>query len=877
MFAHIQKAFSLPIIQGNEDASRRVKLLHIILLALIGITSFFVISSLFTHADPTPMLAMGTILISLWVSGLVLNRKGFYRPVGIVLTAVLWLLFTIISIFGGGISSPSMINYFLIILVAGLVISGRAGLIVAGINSITALVLYYTESNYILPDVQFPSTLSSTWALFVGHFLFTAILLSLASRTIKDAFTNLEREIAERRQTEKALQLSESTIRALLDALPDAIFRLDEDGTFLAFIPSTQFETIVPRTTFIGKNIREILPPALAQMTLENIKKTLKSKQMQTFEYELPSNTDESSNFESRMVLIDGHSVMAIIRDVTTRVRAQSEREILLRRMQRRNAQLHTAAEISKSCNTILNTELLLSQAVDLIREGFEFYYVGLFLVDEASQSAVLRAGTGEAGNRMLCEKHHLPLDERSMIGWCITHGKTRVAQQANHDEVRLPNPLLPDTRSEIAIPLSSRGRVIGALTIQDSNENAFSDEDITMVSNMVDQLAIAIDNANLFEATENEIRERKRVEQELQQERDFAVQVMNALGQGVTVTNQEGIFDYVNPAYATMVGLSQEEIIGKSPENFTHPDDIQILQDARQKRELGKVTSYQVRLVQPGGGFVHTLITGSPRYQSSENIGSIAVITNLTEHIRTQAEREALIKELEAKNAELERFTYTVSHDLKSPLITIRGFLGYLEGDAKTGNLERFQSDLRRIGEAALKMQQLLDELLELSRIGRLMNHPAWVPFNELASEAVDLVEGRLREAGVQVRIEKNMPEVNVDRARLLEVLQNLVDNAAKFMGDQPEPKIEIGSREIGQEMAFYVKDNGIGIEPQYHERVFGLFNKLDPQTNGTGVGLALVKRIIEVHNGRIWIESDGGGKGTTFWFTLAAPNEVK
>jgi PAS domain S-box-containing protein len=350
---------------------------------------------------------------------------------------------------------------------------------------------------------------------------------------------------------------------------------------------------------------------------------------------------------------------------------------------------------------------MLLTQAVALIREGFDLYYVGLFLLDEAGQSAVLRAGTGEAGSKMVSEKHHLHLDEKSMIGWCITHGQTRVAQQANHDEVRLPNPLLPDTRSEMAIPLISRGRAIGALTFQDVDENAFRDEDITMVSNMVDQLAIAIDNANLFEAAEKEIRERKKVELALQQERDFAVQVMNALGQGVTVTNREGVFEYVNPAYATMVGLSQEEIVGKSPENFTHPEDKIILQGALQKRRFGQVTSYQVRLVKPGGEIAHALITGSPRYQNSEILGSIAVITDLSEHIRIQAEREALIKELEAKNAELERFTYTVSHDLKSPLITIRGFLGYLEGDAKTGNIERFQSDLRRIGDAASKRSE--------------------------------------------------------------------------------------------------------------------------------------------------------------------------
>ncbi|MBK6645650.1 MAG: GHKL domain-containing protein [Anaerolineales bacterium] len=110
----------------------------------------------------------------------------------------------------------------------------------------------------------------------------------------------------------------------------------------------------------------------------------------------------------------------------------------------------------------------------------------------------------------------------------------------------------------------------------------------------------------------------------------------------------------------------------------------------------------------------------------------------------------------------------------------------------------------------------------------------------------------------------------ISGDRVRLMEVIQNLLENAVKFMGDQPAPAIRIGSfAGPGGEIIFFVEDNGIGIEPQYQERIFGLFNKLDTNTEGTGIGLALVKRIIEVHNGRIWLESQPG-RGSTFYFTL-------
>ncbi len=244
-----------------------------------------------------------------------------------------------------------------------------------------------------------------------------------------------------------------------------------------------------------------------------------------------------------------------------------------------------------------------------------------------------------------------------------------------------------------------------------------------------------------------------------------------------------------------------------------------------------------------------------------------------IKERQRNQVERENLIHELEEKNTELERFTYTVSHDLKSPLVTINGFLGYLEEDAASGNLERLRQDIHRIQEAVKKMQSLLDELLELSRIGRIMNPPQEIRFDHIVREALDNVQGQLDANHVSIEVGPNLPTVFGDYQRLKEVLQNLIDNATKFMGEQPVPVIEIGQRgEEAGHPVLYVKDNGIGIAPEYHDRIFNLFERLDTKTEGTGIGLAIVKRIIELHGGRIWIESQTG-KGTTFLFTLSYP----
>lgn len=232
---------------------------------------------------------------------------------------------------------------------------------------------------------------------------------------------------------------------------------------------------------------------------------------------------------------------------------------------------------------------------------------------------------------------------------------------------------------------------------------------------------------------------------------------------------------------------------------------------------------------------------------------------------------QEKLILELETKNAELERFTYTASHDLKSPLITIRGYLGYLEKDAYAGDFKRLKTDIQRITEATEKMHRLLSELLQLSRIGRVVNEPQETPFAEIVKEALKRVEGQLIEGQIKVEVESGLPVVFGDKERLVEVVQNFVDNACKFTKDQAQPIIQIGSEEKDNENILFVKDNGIGIKKEFHEKIFGLFDKLDPSSDGTGIGLALVKRIIEVHGGRVWVESDGQNKGTTFFFTLS------
>jgi len=185
---------------------------------------------------------------------------------------------------------------------------------------------------------------------------------------------------------------------------------------------------------------------------------------------------------------------------------------------------------------------------------------------------------------------------------------------------------------------------------------------------------------------------------------------------------------------------------------------------------------------------------------------------------------------------------------------------------------MESAATDMAKINLAADTMARLLEELLELSRIGRVVGEPVTCEIVEIARHAMQMVEARLIAQGIEIEID-DMPAVCGDKTRLIEIYQNLIENAIKFKGNQKVPRIHVGSKQQEGKTCFFVSDNGIGIADEYHARVFELFERLNLDVEGTGVGLTLVKRIVEVHGGEIWLESDGLNHGCTISFTLPGP----
>ena len=234
------------------------------------------------------------------------------------------------------------------------------------------------------------------------------------------------------------------------------------------------------------------------------------------------------------------------------------------------------------------------------------------------------------------------------------------------------------------------------------------------------------------------------------------------------------------------------------------------------------------------------------------------------------EAERRGLLARLEAINSEIERFTYLAFHDLRAPLITIKGFTGALKQDLEAGRRDEVRRDIERIEGAADTMDDILSDLLEFARIGRVRRPSEEVDLLQLVRQALVALDGLLREKDISVQVSPDLPTVHGDRVRLRQVFENLIENAAIYTAEHKQPVIEIGMMQDGGQQVIYVRDNGQGIDPRYHHRIFELFEKLDPGTRGPGIGLALARRIIEVHGGRIWVESEGQGRGSSFYFTL-------
>ena len=703
-----------------------------------------------------------------------------------------------------------------------------------------------------------------------------SLLISLLLFSITFFFVSRSKilavEIIRRQKEQEALSLSEQKYRTIMDQAVDALFLNDKTGHILDVNRKACQSLGYSREELLAMTIADIDPEAFRDGNPKLWDKVFAGEQ---FSFEINQLRKDGSTFPAEMEvglvrLPVGPAMLAIVRDITER-RAAEEKIKRLKNLYATLSQCNQAIVHSAS-----QEELFSTTCRNLVRlGGMQMAWIGL--TDPGTHMVRPVANFG-AGCEYL-QNIEISVDAATPfghgpVGSAIREQRPFWCQDFQYDPATAPwheRGAQVGWKASAALPLYRGGSVIGALTLYSGTKNVFDEE----VSNLLVEISMDISYSLDKIAGETE---RKQADKALQEsEKQFMnlsqqlEAILDHLPGLVFYKDKKNNYIRVNKYVALAHGKTKKDLEGKNLFDLYPKEDAEkYYQD-----DLAVINSGSAKLnieerweTAEGVKWLNT--SKIPFIAPSNEInGIIGISMDITE--RKQAE-----KELEARNDELTRFNYTVSHDLKSPLVTIKTFLGYLESDMAKADPERVAQDLGFIHTAADKMNNLLNELLAMSRVGRVVNPAVEAPLQDIVQEVLALVAGRITERGVRVQVTQEPVLLYGDRVRLVEVFQNLIDNAVKFMGEQSEPLIEIGAEEKNGLSFFFVRDNGMGIDTRYKDKLFGLFEKLNPDMEGTGLGLALVKRIIELHGGKIWFESEGQGKGACFWFTLPGKNPV-
>jgi len=332
----------------------------------------------------------------------------------------------------------------------------------------------------------------------------------------------------------------------------------------------------------------------------------------------------------------------------------------------------------------------------------------------------------------------------------------------------------------------------------------------------------------------------------------------------------------YSNPAFYKLAGYSGQEILGKDWSFLwgeqTNPNELKKLEEALDRREECEVL---LKVYRKNKNIFWSEVIISPVWDEQKQLRHYVVVlndvTDLIERGKMLEKQKAL---LQKANQELDRFVHTASHDLQAPLRAVSTFAQFLGRDYSDKLDQEGQENLTEILRGTQRMQRLIEDLLKLSRISRIQNPYEEANIREVVQEAWERIKPDASLFGIRLNVAESMPVVKCDRIKITEVFANLLDNAVKFSrhaSNESDSMIEVGCQDRGACYCFFVRDHGIGIPKEHHEDIFNMFKRLHSEKDykGTGAGLAILKRIIEDHEGSLWVESNRG-EGACFFFTI-------
>ena len=855
--------FSIPLSENKENHSETIKgILMGVALAVLMVLG--IILYLYRRAGMMGEIAVTGVGILPILAAFEIARRNHIEVAGSIISFTMTLMVTVLATIGQGIHDLAIMAYPGILLIASLILRRKITMILTALMITCCGWLVFGEMYHLFQPV-YPDPANARFFIIAAAVLvITSLIVQLLSDLVQKNLTATRLELLERKKVEKELREAETLYRALVEQTSVVVYRDQPNVEGATIYISPQVQSLLgysvdewSRNPVIWK---ELTHPEDRPRVVSGIVNYIATGEPAQVEYRMRTKDSRWKWVRDESVVIkDDHGkpvyVHGVLIDITERKEAEEklkQQEIIL------SAVAFTAQQLLKSSNWRSDIQSILARLGESTHASHVYIFENFPGADGTPYSSQRYEWVAE-GVQPDIEN---PVYQRTrlypppgMEDWFHLLSSGRPFYGSGRQYPRFWKRVFEPRglKTLLDVPIFVNGQWWGIIGFDDYvQEMPWSQAEIDALVAAAGNLGTAIER----QLTVNELK--------ISEEKFHLAFHHTYVAMAISRVSDHTLYD-VNQAFCKVTGYKREEALGKRAGQdlniWVYQEDRNFIINALEHDGYidEHKASFRRKNGETGTGLVSAVtisIDGEPCH-----LFSFYDISKI----------EELMNELRGKNEELQSFTYTVSHDLKAPLVTISGFLGYLEQDARKGDIERLNKDVLRINEAVIKMQRLLSELLELSRIGRLMNPPEVIPFEEVVKEALRLTEGGLQAKQIQVQVGAGLPSVFGDRVRLVEVIQNLVDNASRFMGDRSDPRIDIGAEALEGKSVFYVRDNGIGIEPEFQERIFGLFNKLDANSEGTGIGLALVKRIVEVHGGRVWVESEGKGKGSTFHFTLA------
>ena len=666
---------------------------------------------------------------------------------------------------------------------------------------------------------------------------------------LKAANEDLQQEITERKLAEEALQTEKVYLDQLFESAQEAIVMTDNDGRVLRM--NSEFTRLFgyKYDEAVGRPIDDLVASKELRDEAMSNTKNLGNGERIAFE-SIRQNKDGTliNVLGIGAPIIVGNkqvAVYCIYRDITERKRAEED-------AYRRAAQAALIYEVGQRVSSELELNVLLSESVTAVQETFNYYGVMLMLLNKEGKRLKLQSIAG--GYTNIFPKDLWIAVGEGMIGYVAATGKAQVSGDISKN-LNYVRKAIEVTKSELAVPIKKGQKVIGVLDIQSDEFDAFDETDVAAMEILSTQISTAIDNARLYEQAQREITERKRAEEEIEKRQQYLESVLHDAPDAiVTVDSSHHIIEW-NLGAEKIFGYTRNEALGKNLDDIVTAPDVIEEAKALTKKSLSGERVPPLETVRYGknGTPVNVIVAGSPLKIGDKLHGVVVVYTDITE-------RKVIEKQLED-------FAYVVSHDLKAPLRAINQLAAWISQDHAGAFDKGGKEQMDLLVGRVKRMDNLIDGILQYSRAGRIKGSEKEVDLNNVVKEVIDTLAPP---KNIHVTIEDKLPVILAETVRIEQVFQNLISNAIKYM-DKPKGEIRVGYVDEGNNWKFSIADNGPGIEEKYYDKIFQIFQTLESRDKreSTGVGLALVKKIVELYGGKIWVESKTG-EGSTFFFTV-------